>query len=280
MNPVSSLDDIQGFIKRIKEQKKEYLTNFFLDPARMQLWIKLGIIDFEDFGETIFLIRRNSGFMNLFFISCGITKLSENLQIFLNKYPYELFIADIVGKRPSIDTASLIFKKHGFSTYTNLLRMSRIVTPDTSEQVLSLNAFYGTRSHADEINNILHKYFDPYAEQLPLMDELMIWIDNHSILIYSDDQKTIQGFVIFDLIGQTSYLRYWFVHPEHREKHIGSVLLRRFFFDSRNTKRQIFWVIESNDNAIKRYLHYGYRPEEMYDIVLINKNLQYEGKDN
>jgi hypothetical protein len=280
MNPVSSLDDIQGFIKRIKEQKKEYLTNFFLDPARMQLWIKLGIIDFEDFGETIFLIRRNSGFMNLFFISCGITKLSENLQIFLNKYPYELFIADIVGKRPSIDTASLIFKKHGFSTYTNLLRMSRIVTPDTSEQVLSLNAFYGTRSHADEINNILHKYFDPYAEQLPLMDELMLWIDNHSILIYSDDQKTIQGFVIFDLIGQTSYLRYWFVHPEHREKHIGSVLLRRFFFDSRNTKRQIFWVIESNDNAIKRYLHYGYRPEEMYDIVLINKNLQYEGKDN
>jgi GNAT superfamily N-acetyltransferase len=280
MNPVSSLDDIQGFIKRIKEQKKEYLTNFFLDPARMQLWIKLGIIDFQDFGETIFLIRRNTGFMNLFFISSGINKLSENLRIFLNKYPYELFIADIVGKRPSIDTASLIFKKHGFSTYTNLLRMSRIVTPDISEQVLSLNTFYGTRSHADEINNILYKFFDPYAEQLPLMDELVLWIDNHSILIYSDDQKTIQGFVIFELIGQTSYLRYWFVHPEHREKHIGSVLLRRFFFDSRNTKRQIFWVIESNDNAIKRYLHYGYRPEEMYDIVLINKNLQYEGKDN
>ncbi|MBA4320402.1 MAG: N-acetyltransferase, partial [Flavobacterium sp.] len=44
----------------------------------------------------------------------------------------------------------------------------------------------------------------------------------------------------------------------------------------RNTKRQLFWVIKSNENAIKRYLHYGFKEEKMYNFVMINKNIRYE----
>jgi ribosomal protein S18 acetylase RimI-like enzyme len=280
MRPVESIYDVPVFIKKIKEQKKNYFTNFFPDLTKIQLWITSGVFDFEDLGETIFLYRRNQGFNNLFFISCGINELSDNLEFILKKYPYEIFIADIVGKSLSDGVLVSTFKEKGFFPYVHLTRMSRIVTPDSNEQVLSPFTNYCTRDHMEEINRLLQCYFDPYAEQLPLMEEIQSWIDNNAILIYSDDRKTIQGFVIFELTGQTSYLRYWFVHPDYREKKIGSLLLRNFFYESRDTKRQLFWVIESNDNAIKRYIHYGFKPEELFDIVMINKNIHYEGKNN
>ena len=69
----------------------------------------------------------------------------------------------------------------------------------------------------------------------------------------------------------TNYLRYWFTHPNYRDKKIGSKLLRHFFKIGEDTKRQIFWVIQSNENAIKRYRHYGFKEENMFDYVLMLK---------
>ena len=66
----------------------------------------------------------------------------------------------------------------------------------------------------------------------------------------------------------THYLRYWFTHPDFRDKKVGSRLLRRFFEEGRDTKRQLFWVIRSNENAIKRYRHYGFAEENMFDFVM------------
>lgn len=42
---------------------------------------------------------------------------------------------------------------------------------------------------------------------------------------------------------------------------------------AKGTKRQMHWVISTNDNAIKRYKHYGYIAESLYDYVLLNKKV-------
>ena len=38
--------------------------------------------------------------------------------------------------------------------------------------------------------------------------------------------------------------------------------------EGKDTKRQIFWVIRTNENAIKRYKHYGFNEENMFDYVM------------
>ena len=88
--------------------------------------------------------------------------------------------------------------------------------------------------------------------------------------------QKIVGFIIYDLYSTTLYLRYWFVDPLHRNLKIGSKLFREFRNRGKNTSRQLFWVIRSNQNAIKRYLHYGFKEENMYNYVLINNNENYE----
>ena len=73
-----------------------------------------------------------------------------------------------------------------------------------------------------------------------------------------------------EMNATTLYLRYWFTHPDFRDRKVGSRLLRRFFEEGKDTKRQLFWVIRSNKNAIKRYRHYGFKEENMLDFVLRN----------
>ena len=53
-------------------------------------------------------------------------------------------------------------------------------------------------------------------------------------------------------------------------------LFNEFLSRGKNTQRQLFWVIKTNQNAIKRYRHYGFEKEKMSNFILTNKNLSYE----
>jgi ribosomal protein S18 acetylase RimI-like enzyme len=277
MIAIPSVDIILGLIKKTRDLSKGYFTNFFLDVPKTQLWIQLDLISYVEIGETIIICKKNNGFNNLFFLATSESSLQGDLTLFLNRYPEDLFLIDIVGFGNNILKIENLLVQIGFKQYTSLVRMSKITPADFPETKNYENLSYADRQKGPEVYRLLQAYFDPYAEQLPLMEEINSWIDKYGIFVYSDDNQTVQGFLIFDLIGQTSYLRYWFVHPDHREKKIGSALLRRFFGESKNTKRQLFWVIGSNDNAIKRYEHYGFLKEDLYDYVMINRNLRYEG---
>jgi GNAT superfamily N-acetyltransferase len=122
--------------------------------------------------------------------------------------------------------------------------------------------------YSKQIHSILEQYFDKYSEQLPLQTELDQWIINNNIFIVTEEKKII-GFVIFENIGVTAYLRYWFTHPDYRNRKIGSILLKRFFYECRASKRQLFWVISTNENAIMRYKHYGFAAEQLLDQTLL-----------
>jgi ribosomal protein S18 acetylase RimI-like enzyme len=186
-------------------------------------------------------------------------------------------VVDIIGKGSDNNAVKEVLIRTGFYLYTSLVRMSKMNSVDFPGESGFNNISYADKPKVHDVNRLLQTYFDPYAEQLPLIEEIYALADKNEIIIYSDDNQTIQGFLIFELIGLTSYLRYWFVHPEHREKRIGSALLRRFFAEGKEAKRQLFWVIESNENAIKRYEHFGFMKESLFDCIMINKNIHYEG---
>jgi ribosomal protein S18 acetylase RimI-like enzyme len=122
-------------------------------------------------------------------------------------------------------------------------------------------------------------YFDKFVERIPNGDAIDSFIENQNAYYFSDNNE-IQGFIIFELTGITSHLKYWFVHPDYREKKIGSKLIKLFFNTGENVKRELFWVIESNHNAIKRYKHFGFIVEDMHNLILINRNKKYEEQNH
>lgn len=272
---ITSIDDLNLSYRRIRDFKEEFLTNFFFNPFVFSIWIKHHLVRKISFGKTDFILRVDLNFQHLYYCSPSESSLQKDFIQLMNHIKDKTITIDIIGNESSVQVVADLFIQNGCFPYTSLVRMSRNQLTDTSDSMIK-DASISKASDEDliRIKYLLYKYFDVYSEQLPHIDELNDWFRKGNILLCKNG-KTIQGFLIFDEIGFTSYLRYWFVHPDHREKRIGSKLMKSFFWETQRAKRHLFWVISSNDNAIKRYIHYGFLREDMVDIILTNKKELY-----
>jgi ribosomal protein S18 acetylase RimI-like enzyme len=275
MERIESYNQVLEAIKIVKDQKKGFITNFFPDENRLNLWIKKNILFVDHYSGTDIFIKENSNnFFNLYFISTDLCSLGAVLSDLNTIYQSYTLVFDILGKEPGMQNLKSAFENSGYFEYTSLQRMSKSAHTENMTGILK-NVNSAKENQVSDIYNLLNKFFDPFAEQLPLLEEIHQWVKNQNIQIIEENNEII-GFVIYDLIGLTSYLRYWFVHPDHRNNNIGSALLRTYFNQSNKCDRQLFWVIQSNENAIKRYQHYGYKKENLIDYVMLNKKMKYE----
>lgn len=275
MSPIVSHHDVLALKQQVTVLKRGFLTNFFLDIPKINLLISKGILFYQNINDTIFFFKDSENFKNLYYFATTLGNLEKDLQILLAENEETTYIVDLVEKKNNIDPLRAIFLNSNFNQYTSLIRMSRLVQDTGITFKKNQNIEVANPKKALEIYNLLQNYFDTFAEQLPFIEEIELLISNDNIILYLEDDKII-GFLIYELIGLTSYLRYWFVHPDHRDKKIGSSLLNTFFELSNDTKRQLFWVIESNGNAIKRYEHFGFVKEDLLDCIMINKDKTYE----
>ncbi len=264
MKLVETYSDIQYHMNFIRSLRKGFITNFYPDEFKTNLWITQKKLFFEIVTDTIFFFHKNVGFIRLFYCSTSPETLSISLE---NLHVNDKLITDIVTKDLSSPVLN-VFYQNGFKQHSSLVRMSKIGHPDNSFYQPNDKIRNATLTDIQEIQTLLSDNFDKYTEQIPVYEELEHWVKKSHLIVYELDKKIV-GFLIFDLTGITLYLRYWFVHSEYRDMKIGSELIKEFLYRGKETKRQIFWVIETNDNAIKRYEHYGYKKEIMYDYVLI-----------
>lgn len=269
MEAIKSIEQIQGLIAELRNLRKGYLTNFYLDAFKHQVWIDSGDFKYVRIGETLFFARTSDDFCNLFYCSTTVDDLTEAFRQFEEQHPELVNMVDVVGTDVQCQLIKDILASHGYRIYRQLVRMSRM-TPQETTEVNSPNVSFANLDDAKIIRQLLYQYFDARCEQIPYQEELDQYANNNLILVYKEE-GAILGFVIFESNRSTHYLRYWFVHPEHRDMKIGSILLNTFFFEGRNTRRQLLWVITDNENAIKRYRHYGFTEENLYDIVISNK---------
>lgn len=261
MDKIKSISDIQNRIASIKQLKVGFVTNFFLDIPKHSFWIQNGDLYVWDCNGCVFLLYHDTDFYHLYYLSSDKDALKEAYR----EVPWndKKIVIDIIGK--SIQEIDF-WKGLGFRNYCSLFRMTR--TGDISPFPVNDTIKQASVDDIPEIDSLLRKFFDPLSEQLPLNVELKELINNDSILLYKSNGR-IAGFIIYEKIGLTLYLRYWLVLPDFRNKHIGSKLFASFMNRGLDTKRQILWVVSSNDNAIKRYLHYGFNPDGLFDHVLI-----------
>lgn len=271
MNRVNSIDQIVQLVSKVRNLRKGFLTNFYLDVFKHNIWVKNNDLFFEEYGETLFLIKQSNGFWNIFYTTSNVEELSNSLRIFLKIYSTQLMITDIIGNEEQCLLINDCFKRNNFQHYNKLVRMSKL-TQEKLEFSPNHNVIYSNINDANTVLSILNNYFDPLCEQIPYIEELSEYAKDDKILLYKENNN-ILGFVIYEMNKSTLYLRYWFVHPDHRDKKIGSTLLNHFFYEGRQTRRQIFWVLSDNENAIKRYRHFGYSEEKMYDYVLIKNKM-------
>jgi hypothetical protein len=273
----SDPSEVRAAIDGIKRNGEGFLTNFFLDSPMVAKLISGGKLGYRIAGKSLFLFRQNDTFFNLYFCSTSVESLATDIANVDTQFKGSLLIVDVVGFLSEVSKITEALVRVGFYKYVSLVRMS-------GNSHLNINAeddgaiIYADARRGREVFSLLQRHFDPYAEQIPDLEEVEELASQNRILLNISDDR-IQGFLIFVIEGRTSHLRYWFVLPECRGSLVGSLLFRRYMYECRHTRRQLLWVRQANDNAIVRYEHYGYKRETLVDQILSNGDISYE-KEN
>ena len=262
--------DIKGELFRLKS--KEMKTNFFMTEKQFdQLLIENKIQLFKT-EKACFLLGDDDGFKRLYFIVSDVEEIKYFFNNYLNEFDGDISI-ETAGNSGYLESIKEAFFQNGFYEYSSMVRMSKL--RNSVEEIDFENIHLLTVDKKEEFQTLYKKYFDKFVERIPTVEEIDGFIQEEKAYYFSDNNE-IQGFIVFEYHGITSHLRYWFVHPDYREKKIGSKLIQLFFNIGEKVKRELFWVIESNKNAIKRYKHFGFIEEDMHNLILINKNKKYE----
>lgn len=265
MQQILTIEQLRTLSAEVRAKRQGFLTNFYLDEAKHSLWIEKGVCEYEWVSDTLFVVKKLETFWNVFYCTTTMEMFSSDLSEFNSRYPEATMLFDIVGRDVQCVPMVKLFKELGFTEATSLVRMTRMTEP--MDYVHDSSIRQARMDEANTIHQLLHQFFDEKTEQIPFVEELEEYTKEGHILVCEESGK-LAGFLIYEINVSTVYLRYWFTLPNFRDKKVGSRLLRRFFEEGKNTKRQLFWVICNNENAIKRYKHYGFAEENMYDYVM------------
>ena len=265
MDKVASYDQVLHFTNSVRSLREGFATNFFWNPDKHPSWIEEGSLFYEEEKDCVLLLHLDEGFYSLFYLSVSLDKALA----YISKLDTDLpFVLDYVCKGDMVDSVSQAFQDAEFQVYRQLFRMSHAGPMDCSRSQADSCIEFGVPADIQGLQGIFQCDFDALCEQIPTPKELQAFIDRQQVLVYRDGSD-LAGFLIYELNGMTWYLRYWYTSPEHRGKGVGSSLFHRALQLGEGSKRQILWVISDNENAIKRYEHYGFTRETMNDFVMV-----------
>ena len=265
MHKVASYDQILHFTNSVRSLREGFATNFFWSPDKHPLWIEEGSLFYEEEKDCVLFLHLDDGFYNLFYFSTSLERALASISILDTDLP---LVLDYVCRGEIADSVSLAFKDAGFQVYRQLFRMSHAGPMDCSGSGADSCIEFGVPADIQGLQGIFRRDFDALCEQIPTPKELQAFIDHKQVLVYRDG-SVLAGFLIYELNGMTWYLRYWYTSPEHRGKGVGSSLFHQALKLGEGSKRQILWVLSDNENAVKRYGHYGFTRETMNDFVMV-----------
>lgn len=265
MDKIQNSDQIKNFVVEIKQQRQGYITNFFWNDRKHPYWIEEGSFFYQKADNCYLLFHQNKDFTNLFYIA---TTLDAVVNAIKQATMENDTVIDVVIEKEGSGEIEIL-KAAGFEEYKYLYRMSHLGLLADDSWDPSEGVVFAESSDCTLVYEALQKDFDPLCEQLPSLKEVKDFAHRNQLLVIKDEEK-LCGFLIFELSGSMSwYLRYWYTSPEYRNQKIGARLLKAALVIGKKTRRQQLWVISDNENAIKRYEHYGFQKEPINDYVMI-----------
>lgn len=266
---IESASEVAQAISRARANAPAYCSNFFPAPRKLQDWITHGELFCEQRDDWTLLLRKDRDLWHLYFCAASPTSLQQAVTAF-PMLRTEPVVLDLVGQEPALAELAGLFEAAGFRVYNRLFRMARMVSPATAPTTtMDPRVVLAGKADCPSILDLLLRSFDRSAEQIPMLYEIEAAVAAGQIWV-ARSEGTLAGLLYFETLGLTSTLRYWLIAPEFRTQRFGSGLMRRYFAEHPAVRRFLLWVIASNTNAIVRYEHYGFAPDGLVDIVLVN----------
>jgi RimJ/RimL family protein N-acetyltransferase len=270
MRPVGDAGEFREALQRVKVGARSFTTNIYATPEAINGWIARGALLLEERQGSLLLLRRDQDFHHLYYAAPDGTSLDRALSDDAASWRGGTVTVDLVGREVDILPIVEAFRSAGFHRHASLTRMFRMADPAAPDTHDDPEVVKATSTDAPAVHDFLARLLDPYAEQLPEVDELRTAASRGGLLLVRRGAD-LGGILFFETTGLTSVLRYWFVNDRFRDQGIGARLIKTFFRTCQSSKRIVLWVISDNHDSIAKYQHYRFRPEGLVDHVMIRK---------
>jgi hypothetical protein len=269
MPAIIKADEVFDLIQQVKAGAPAFCTNFFPVRGKLEGWIERGELTAEIHEGAVFFLKTDRDFKHLYFCAAEATALAREIGV-APCAKNERLALDLVGNEASLKEMVEVLESAGFRRYQRLERLARpgqpTLAPGNPEDPAVIPAEPGDRK---AISELLERSFDRYADQLPAAHEIESAIRDRQIVLVKCEGE-LAALLFFETQGFSSTIRYWVVSEAFRARRLGSVLMRHYFAAHSAVKRFVLWVMGTNDDALRKYRHFGYAPDGLIDHVLVN----------
>ncbi len=265
MLPVQTTQQVFEGMLRAKSGP-DFCTNFYPVRQKLEAWVAHNALAFQQGGETTFFFRRDRNFWHLFYCAPSIQALQRDLCT-LEELQTERVVADVLGTPEALEAWLPMLESAGLRRYKRLARMGRPAREIAA--AVADGVALATRHDAGAIVALLEKAFDPFAKQLPSLEEIEAAAGGSEILLLKRG-GALAGLLFFETRGVTSTLRFWAVAQEFRGSCVGSALIRHYLAGQRGVQRFVLWADGDDRVLIEKYRHYHYAEDGVVDYVLAN----------
>lgn len=272
MIPVRTVDEVFTAIQQVKAAAPAFCTNFFPVQKKLQGWIEHGELTSESRDGAAFFFRRDRDLQHFYFCGASVAALQREIAN-IATLKTERVVTDLVGSEAALGEMLKCLETTGFRRYSHLQRMARSSQPAADASGTDAPVVFAEASDRQAILDLLDNSFDHYADQLPMVYEIDAAIEAKQIFAIKCDGE-LAAILFFETQGFTSTIRYWVVAERFQSKRLGASLIRHYFASQSAVKRFILWVVASNENAVKKYQHYGYAADGLIDLVLANEMIR------
>jgi hypothetical protein len=270
---VCTVDEVFAAIQKVKAAAPAFCTNFYPVQKKLQDWIAHGELRIESRDGTAFFLREDRDLQHFYFCGASVSALESGIRD-MPTLKTERVVTDLVGNEAALKDVMSCLEKAGFRPYSRLQRMARAAqTGQPPVTAVDAPVVFAEASDKQAILDLLENSFDHYADQLPTSYEIEAAIGAKQIFAIRCDGE-VAAILFFETQGFTSTVRYWVVAERFQSKRLGASLIRHYFATQSTVRRFVLWVVATNENAVKKYQHYGYTADGLIDHVLANEMIQ------
>jgi GNAT superfamily N-acetyltransferase len=269
--PLRQSAGVFAAISRIRQNAKHFTTSFFATPEQTQGWLDEGGLSCAESAGCLLVFRRDRDFQHLCHVADSLESLSEALAtLALPAGGGAAYTADLVGRLEQTAPVAGVYQEHGFRTLTTLFRMFRLAGSALMDYQPDPEVVFAEPADVPMIAAFFDRLLNRFVDQIPDRAQLLTSAEQRAILLIRRGAAP-GGVLLFENVGLTTLLRYWYVDERFRHDGIGGRLIRTFLHLCGGSKRILLWVIADNADAIAKYRHYGFAKENLVDQIMFKR---------
>jgi ribosomal protein S18 acetylase RimI-like enzyme len=270
IQPVRNRADLLDALERVRRSGGAPVTNWFATPERIDYWIGRNSLSLAQDERAMLILRRDRGFHRVYHSAADLAALSALLRSAIGEPAANgILTVDLVGRPQDLEPVAGIYRENGFADHQCLVRMIRMAAAEKVAEPEEAVEFARSADIA-AVAAFLGRLLDPYADQIPDEDEIREAVSRGNLILVRRGDS-VGGLLLFEPMGLTSHLRYWYVDDGARNQGIGARLIRQYFHLCNGSRRFILWVVRDNADAIAKYRHYGFREDTLVDRIMIRR---------